>query len=647
MNHSNIVGICVARLQDTASELIQVLCNDLKEAGFCSLIIQSFSDLGGKDAFDQGERNLFQLIPFHKLSALLLFSETIKDDTINEMLIRRASEAGIPVISMQRPMEGCHLISYDTLTPFRALTDHIFTDHGCKRVAFMAGFAGNPDSEARLEIYRQALAERNIPYEEELVQYGDFWESPTIAATERLLSYNQGKPPIEAIICANDTMAMTVANELNKQGLNVPKDILLTGCDGIAAEEYFIPRLSTAACDYNAISSGVLHLLVKLKEKPQLPLQDFSVPYGLRVSQSCGCCPVGNPNAGEMLMTLSMQLNSLRAFRKELHNTTVRLLDEDVTPDSLPYDVMQSGWGLARYQTSLVLFRNTMDGLGIFPKEGETGKNAYEFCCWGSDDFVPDYEPFSPKELLPHLETMYDVIPSKAIMVTLLHEQTSVFGYFVTGFEPNGGDYSFDTLDYGRLLDYQMSLAHVLGTLMHRRSLVAVNSELERLYVHDSMTGLFNRRGFFQRLNYLISQAEKDSHLFIAAIDMDGLKYINDTFGHGEGDIAIIAIAKLIMEIAPEDSAIARFGGDEFMIAMLFPTDQKGYPEQFRITMEKALERMNQEMQKPYSIGASCGIEYCAYNDDTDIDQLMKSADNKLYVDKARHKCLRSSKRKP
>ncbi len=642
-----MIGICVARLQDFAHELLQELCRDLKDAGFCNLVIHSFSDLSTNDEFDIGERNLFKLIPFQKLSALIVLSETIKDTAVTDNLIAQARNYKIPVIAVERPVEDCHCITYDIAAPFAELVEHIFAHHKCRRVAFIAGFPDNSASEERLQLYLDALKRYDIPYEKDLVQYGYFWESPTITAIEQLFLYNQGKPPIEAIICANDTMAMTVVAELGKRGYTVPQDILVTGCDGITAEQYFVPRLTTASCDFEAISKKIIELVISLREDNTQPPVTVPVPYKLRVSQSCGCKPASNCSAAKMLMQLNMQLSGLRAFHKEIHNMTIRLLDESITPEQLSPAVTQTGWGLARYQSSLVLFCNTLESLGIFPPNIEPGKNVYEFCRWGTDHFTPDFDPFSPKEILPDLDEMFEVIPSKTIMVTLLHEQNAIFGYFVTGFEPGTGEYSLNTLDYGRLLDYQMTLSHVFSTMMHRRSLMAMNNELERLYVHDSMTGVFNRRGFFQRLNYLISQATPESHIFFAAIDMDGLKYINDTFGHAEGDFAITSLANLITEVAPKGSAIARFGGDEFMVGMLFPNDVPDYPEQFRMTMEHAVDVLNANTGKPYSIGASCGLEYCAYSEVTDIDQLMKSADNKLYVDKARHKCLRGIRRKP
>ncbi len=644
---SNIVGICIARLHESASTLIKSLCSDLKAVGMRSLVFQGFSDFNDHDDFDIGERALFRFIPYQKLSALILFTESIKDQSLLESIVQQAKKYETPVITVENPMNDCFCLAYDMLTPLRNIVDHIFDHHGCKRVAFMSGFKDHDISDARLNIYREALEHRGIPYDEALVQYGEFWETPTVAALDALLKSNQGKPPIEAIICANDAMAMTVILELKKLGIHVPDDILVTGFDGIISEHFFSPRLTTASCDNATISGTLVELLCRLKTQPDLKPYSVTIPYQPIIAQSCGCHPVENPDASEMLIDLSRELNSLRFFHRQVHNGTILLLNEQRAPEQLADAVRSTNWGICWYQTSLVLFRNTLEGLGLYPDQVECGKNAYEFCRWTNEAFTPSMQPFSSKELLPDLDIAYQHSPSQALLVTALHVQSTVLGYFVIGFEPPGDSYQHHTLDYGRLLDYQMSLAHSLSTLIQRRSLLAVNAELERLYVRDSMTGLFNRRGFFQRLNYYLSQSESEKYLFIAAIDMDGLKYINDTFGHSEGDLAIIALADLITDLAPPNSAVARFGGDEFMIAAVLAPGDIADAQCFPMRMEQGIDEINRKSEKPYCVAASCGIELTLYTDTTDIDSLIRSADDKLYVDKAQHKCLRKARRKP
>ena len=77
----------------------------------------------------------------------------------------------------------------------------------------------------------------------------------------------------------------------------------------------------------------------------------------------------------------------------------------------------------------------------------------------------------------------------------------------------------------------------------------AVNAELDRLYIHDHMTGLLNRRGFYREFNAQVAKriGQKVSVIFIS-VDLDGLKTINDTFGHLEGDNAIIAVSDALQE---------------------------------------------------------------------------------------------------
>ena len=87
------------------------------------------------------------------------------------------------------------------------------------------------------------------------------------------------------------------------------------------------------------------------------------------------------------------------------------------------------------------------------------------------------------------------------------------------------------------------------------------------------MTGLYNRRGFYEKIGLMAEQyACKGKYIYIFSIDIDRLKYINDNFGHAEGDFAITTIASAIYNTGGKDSVCARFGGDEFICAVLADT---------------------------------------------------------------------------
>ena len=91
--------------------------------------------------------------------------------------------------------------------------------------------------------------------------------------------------------------------------------------------------------------------------------------------------------------------------------------------------------------------------------------------------------------------------------------------------------------------------------------------KLEEMYDRDALTGMYNRRWFENRGNPMFEQAkEEGKQIFLAIIDMDGMKQINDNYGHIEGDYALKKVREAIHHACPDAVIQARTGGDEFEI---------------------------------------------------------------------------------
>lgn len=93
--------------------------------------------------------------------------------------------------------------------------------------------------------------------------------------------------------------------------------------------------------------------------------------------------------------------------------------------------------------------------------------------------------------------------------------------------------------------------------------------ELDRLAHHDSLTPLPNRRGFTRQLAQLIARVDRyGDPAALLFIDLDGLKMINDSFGHGAGDAALLHVSQLLISGLRLSDSVARFGGDEFAVLL-------------------------------------------------------------------------------
>lgn len=157
---------------------------------------------------------------------------------------------------------------------------------------------------------------------------------------------------------------------------------------------------------------------------------------------------------------------------------------------------------------------------------------------------------------------------------------------------------------------------------------------LKDMAILDELTGLYNRRGFMALASQQLKQARRNKrHALLLFADLDGLKWINDTHGHADGDRALIAAAEVFNRTFRDSDLVARIGGDEFAIlAIEADTDSV---EAIRARLKAALDSANSSTHRPYPISVSVGI--VPYDPDRhhSVEDLMATADREMYVHKA------------
>lgn len=152
----------------------------------------------------------------------------------------------------------------------------------------------------------------------------------------------------------------------------------------------------------------------------------------------------------------------------------------------------------------------------------------------------------------------------------------------------------------------------------------------------DELTGLFNRRGFDNLAKFAIVGARRRAQpLTLAWIDLDNFKEINDTYGHGEGDEALKAMAEVMTASLREADLRVRYGGDEFAI-VFSDTNEEGAWIAMQHLVEQ-VEAWNQQSGKPWKLGFSWGISEFNHDGNDDLRSWMKEADEKMYAMKSRN----------
>lgn len=153
--------------------------------------------------------------------------------------------------------------------------------------------------------------------------------------------------------------------------------------------------------------------------------------------------------------------------------------------------------------------------------------------------------------------------------------------------------------------------------------------QLERQAVTDSLTGLLNRRGFYQAVEGTLLRSDAAKSLAVLYLDLDGFKRVNDSLGHDIGDQVLLWVAEQLKDCLRPYDILARMGGDEFTVVI----DGLDYPEQAAIIAEKLIERVSVRQQidgLEITLGASIGIATypeCGLN----LDDLLRAADIAMY----------------
>jgi len=162
-----------------------------------------------------------------------------------------------------------------------------------------------------------------------------------------------------------------------------------------------------------------------------------------------------------------------------------------------------------------------------------------------------------------------------------------------------------------------------------------VLEELRTLSLSDELTGLYNRRGFFILAEQQIKIATRTKRgMLLVSADLDGLKKINDGFGHHEGDRAIVDAGQLLRQSFRESDIISRIGGDEFVI--LITEKPEINAEVLFGRLRKNLESHNRRVQRPYPFSISMGVAAFDPQNPVDLNTLLIAADKSMYINKKR-----------
>ncbi|HWQ96790.1 MAG TPA: sensor domain-containing diguanylate cyclase [Clostridia bacterium] len=170
----------------------------------------------------------------------------------------------------------------------------------------------------------------------------------------------------------------------------------------------------------------------------------------------------------------------------------------------------------------------------------------------------------------------------------------------------------------------------ILTSISDVTDLIRIKERLEKMALHDTLTGLPNRQLFYDRAGIAIAGARREKlKIAVITLDVDGLKFINDHFGHTAGDHVLVTIANRLEGLLRKGDTVSRFGGDEFLILL----NGVNHPEDAQVTARRIMECASEPMEiagECIAVTASLGIAIYP-TDDTDIESLIRKSDEAMY----------------
>lgn len=608
---------------DFQSSLMQALSEKAVELGHNIEFFINFNTDRINAMHGEIERKIFCIPDISNYDYIILCLDTFAITGMSEEVANYfAKNAKCPVISVRENDERFYNILYEDKSSMAEMVEHFITVHHFTRIFFMTGLMYLDDSHRRLDGYLSVMKKHGLEVKSSMIFYGDYWRDKGDEAVEYFLSQNDELP--QAIVCSNDYMAMAVCDSLQKRGIRVPEDVCISGLDGIEEALFHIPPISTIVASTERICKKVFELIdnfnngIKCERTNRIPLE---VCY----RNSCGC-------QKEIDLSILQRLYIEKEhYYRSLYNCPYISLDFGGA-DNLPelFNIIglvmtNRPWGCPEnFGTIYVCLCDESERQDNLPEmAGQFTENVILSAAVTKDSIdLPDIV-FKREKILPDGFRN----DSSVLHVFNLHCKDFCYGYVV-----------WQINDINPFKQLVKPIIFSICDAIDRIRIFSENQTIQDLREQsylDELTQIPNRRYMEHFIRQLYEHLQSTGESFcIMSIDMDGLKYINDTFGHLEGDEAIKAIADIIYKITPSNGLASRTGGDEYCV--LFPSESTLDAEKCIAEMQAQIKEYNRYSKKDYPLSVSVGYEYCRPNMDMLI--CVHEADKKMYEQKKQKK---------
>ena len=576
-----------------------------------------------------GESMIYDLPDLTEFDGIISMPATMGSDiTLKKVYEVLEPLKGKPHVSIDVPQDGAVTIQFNDRISMEEITEHLISEHGARKIAFVSGPLNSSVALERVEACRNVMKRHGLVLDDRMIFDGQWTRIGGRNAAEKLLDLGGELP--DAIMCGNDDMALSVIECLNEHGIRVPKDVAVTGFD--ALREAIMRGLTTICRPIDRSARKAIEILnnwIETGEPEEKNVVLSTIPI---FGDSCGCT--------QSLEHINEKLRALGSER----------------------------WNMEATLTRVSMFSGTMAGVG---DETEAHEKIRDFVrSWDIHEFYLCVDPSIcrdveyesngsdyPKEMLLlfgvrsgkqydfQMIRTYDLTPvlqemrknAVCLVFCPLYYRDRNLGYVAMNLGNGTGSALYPVL---------MLLNGALMSLYLQTNIKRSAATIERMAIEDIMTGMLNRRGYMDRAPLLLEEAKKEEKIFaLLSADMDHMKDINDQYGHLTGDEAICRMGRALKGLKEHGMTPVHISGDEFLAyGILNDSDEAGKLVPY---VNEELTRINEEDPWICNISASLGVYAAVPRTDDNIDIFMTMADRAMYADKNKRKYGRRKDDRP
>ena len=566
-----------------------------------------------------------------------IYSSEMPEDKLREIL-KTFEPRPVVSIALDPLLRNGYVIQADCRRSFKDVVSHLKKEHNCKKIAFFsANSTKSKEALERYDAFTSALDANKLTFYPELVFDGAFTD---FKAYDAIISRYKSKREIDfdAIVCANDMMASGCMRAFEELGVRVPQDVKITGFDDAIVASMLTPKLTTINQDIYSQGYEAAEIIDRVLDGEKMK-KELLNPLVPKFRQSCGCIsmehsiPAYKNVDGEICSDINEKTDGVMQFVNALteKNAVVTLIDT-----IRGFNTLKQMFFSLKY----IVSQCALSGMAVhFFKEVQIIDSEQEFVLPDQVELHMFYTDIKKIELFrPGLM----VNPHERIFSA--RSMDDISGIFILNpifmGEANYG-YLLCRINENKFADYNVYLKIIInaiaqaydytGKLQEGRNLERENTDLALQSRMDELTGILNRRGFIEKGQAaldLLQETDTSGVIFFA--DMDGLKKINDTYGHDMGDKAIMLLARVLKDIFRSSDVVGRLSGDEFGIVALGM--KIGHVEKTRLKIEMLCKKVSIENQLPFTLSVSLGA--VDLQKSSVLKQLLSEADKELYKEK-------------